>query len=243
MRKPFIVRSLADAEGLATELLVHSEFEEHPVGFDVETLSCDPKKQSPVERARVWCASFAWGQPRPEDQVGPSDFFTAWSPVEYLAPLRRWFENHRYLKATTNGFGYERHAMLNMGVELRGIASCTSALSRLLNPGKNGGHGLKQCGERLGYHTVEYNEVVGIARAGSEQKPKTKLVGRGKKSMPVECGEHSIVHWEHPELDWLWENKPERRDLIVRYSVQDSCMSLDVHWALMRQLLELRWAA
>jgi len=243
MRQPFMVRDEADAIDLGTELFAHSLFEGRPVGFDVETLGCNPEEESPVENARVWCASFAWGEQRKRNTEGPSDFFTAWCPVEYLPRLSTWLGAHAARKACTNGFGYERHALANMGIELRGLDSCTSALSRLLDPGKNGGHGLKAWGQRLGYTTIEYEWLVGIARPGNEQKPKTKRVGRGKGAPVVECGPHTIVHWDHPELDWLWENKPERRDSIVRYSVQDSCMSLDVFWAQLYELEELRWRA
>lgn len=241
MRPPFIVNSLADAEALGTELYAHSLFEDRPVGYDVETTGCDPEEESPVERAQVWCHSFAWGEARDLSQTGPSDFFTAWCPHEFAAPLKGWLENPTCTKVCTNGDGYERHALANHGIDFHGMVACTASMSRLLDPSRNGGHGLKPWGEKLGYTVYTYEEIVGVARQGGQQK--ARLLKNKRTKQYEQVYDYTVVHWDEPDMQWLWANKPERRASIIKYSVQDAAMSLDAYWVLLDKLLKLRWAA
>ena len=216
----FVVASVEDAEGLLYELISECVFNERPVGFDTETTGCNPQKESPVGRAKLWCATFAWGEPA---EKTPSPFRRAFVPREFVYVLKPFLEDERYKKVGTNLFGYDRHVCANEGIELRGIEACTSAQSRLLDPGKDAGHGLKAWGERLGYVTTEFKDVATVAIPGKEYKLRTS------------------IKWGQKRLDKLWAEHPGKRKAIVEYACQDAAMSLDVYWHLRGQMQGVRW--
>jgi hypothetical protein len=258
--QPLVVESDKDADGLLNELVVQSVFERAPVGLDFETTGCDPSKQSPVGNARVWCMTVSWGQP---SEVTPSPFKTAFVPREHLERFRYWLENPDWLKVGTNILGYDRHALKNEGMELRGIHACTSAMSRLLDPGKNNGHGLKAWGERLGYRTREYKELSTVPVPGAVKRVSwfcywcdwypadgEKVVAR-KWECPA-CGfppntgkpwpvEAQAVQWVMKELPELWADYPDKRKAIVEYACLDPAMSLDVFHHLKAKLEGVKW--
>lgn len=228
VREPLLVQSREQAEGLLTELIVESSLYERPVGLDTETTGCNPKKESPVGRAKIFCATLAWGPPRQPDQEGPSDYQTAYVPKEYVPVLTPWLENPRWHKVGTNLPGYDRHAFANQGVELRGIVGDTSDMSRLLDPSKNGGHSLKAWGARLGYRIREFVEVATVLVPG-------RVVKEGKP------GSYQRVSWEEKQLDELWRDYPVKRKEVMQYACQDPAMSLDVYWFLRYRAEGVQW--
>jgi hypothetical protein len=259
MTAPFVVQSPADANGLLNELICQSVFERAVVGLDFETTGCDPSKESPVGNARVWCMTVAWGQPTEQT---PSPFKTAFVPRAHLERFRCWLENPEWLKVGTNLFGFDRHALKNEGLELRGIHACTSAMSRLLDPGKNAGHGLKAWGERLGYRIRGYKETSTVAVPGDEwtQYRFTHLTCLGcgrryekRRKWCKECRPREQLHddgyrvrgnyvsFVQKELPELWADYPDRRAQIVEYACTDPAMSLDVFHRLKDKLVSVRW--
>ncbi len=132
-------------------LLTHPEL--HPVALDTETTDCNPKKESPVGRARLWCMTLAWGD--------WSDDRSAYITREWLPAFKAWLEEPSYTKVGQNIFGYDRHVLRNEGITLRGIVGDTQRMSKLLNPSNDAGHGLKDQARRLGFEMHDYDEVVG----------------------------------------------------------------------------------
>lgn len=250
MTEPWVVASQADAEGLLYELVSECVFERRPVGLDTETLGCNPEVESPVGRARVWCATLAWGRP----SKPPSPFRSAFVPQEFLHVLKPFLADARYPKVGTNLHGFDRHALANEGIELRGIVACTSAQSRLLNPSQEAGHGLKRWGERLGYRVRSFAEVatvpINVGEGCRVEYRCSRHTHKRKRKTCPECGEHVVraeldkhtrIRWEEWPLDAVWQRRPHQRTRILEYATQDAAMSLDVYWHLQRQLETTAW--
>lgn len=249
MSTHYSVSSDSEAQALLAEIEHFSLATGYPVGLDTETVGCDPGKESPVERARVWCLTLAWGTPRPFDAYdGPSDFDRAFIPREYLHHIKPWLEDHCAPKVGTNIFGFDRHVLRNEGIELRGIVGDTLRMSRLLDPSKTpmhcDGHGLKPWGAMLGYEIETLDTIATRPKPGAMRtyKQDRSVVREGIPTLYCEGAECQNVSWKSKEyipLPELWRDYPQRRAAIVKYATQDAAMSLDAYWHC-RALLERR---
>lgn len=228
-----MVASVGDARRLARELEAYSLGTGYPAGVDTETVGCNPKVESPVGKARVWCMTVAWGPPAEPGQE--TWRCMAFVRHEHLDPLVPWLEDADAGKVGEGIYAYDRHAFKNEGIELRGIAGCTKYMAKLLNPSQLHDCSLKGQGALLGYHIEKYAAVTGRPAHGPVVEPK----GKNPKKGP-----HQNVYWGKREiipLDELWEFYPERRQAFVQYAVRDAVMSLDVFYARQRELLEVGW--
>lgn len=238
--RPLVVESLEDARKLAEFLDSYP----NPVGIDTETTGCNPRVESPVLRARIWCMTLAWGQP--SKQV-PSQFHSAFVPVQYLAPLKGWLGNRDKLKVGTNLHGFDYHCFANEGVPLRGFED-TLVMSRQLNPSspldEYGGHGLKAWGDRLGYDTAAYDSLTrGPAPDGEAAYKSTSSAenSKGVRVLRVEGALFTKLDWGPHDIALLWDRWPERRQRIVEYATKDARMSLDVWYVLRGRLERTKW--
>lgn len=209
-----------------------------PIGLDTETTSCDPKKEGPVGKAELWCLTLAW-------RTG-QDIRRAFVPREYVYRLGLWLGDAKAPKVGTNIFGYDRHVIWNLGMECRGIVGDTLRMSRLLDPSKTAGHDLKTWGERLGWETIPYSAIAGRPAHG---KPKTYKRDRvvnveGVPTIYTAGSDVYPIKWgttEYVPLQELWEQYPERRELILDYATQDAAMSLDVYEHLREEMERRKW--
>lgn len=197
--------------------------EEPLVSLDTETTGCNPKKESPVGRAKLWCMTLAWMQ---GDTVA-----TAFIPAEWVGAFRAWLECKAYRKVGQNIFGYDRHVLRNAGIELRGIVGDTQRMSRLLNPAKDGGHGLKDQARALGIEMVDYAETVATVWHGKVKQPTAKEGAR----TPVNFAKQG-----ESDVETLWQTA-WRRPQIIDYAVLDAVAGLLVHTDNERKLRERVW--
>lgn len=258
-----MVESLSDAKRLADELEDWSYSTGYPAGFDTETTGCNPDEESPVGRARVWCATFAWAAPEDCTVTGPIE--SAFVRRPFLDPLIPWLEDAWCKKVGSNIFGYDRHACHNEGIYLRGIEGCTQFEAKLINPDKRNKSGLKALAEGYGFEVEKFADVVRRPAHGPVLTRKLRwsecpwcgwtwptVVKKCKgcdfpadPNLGVEIEvEYQNIQWsktEYINLDELWRDYPERRKRLSEYAVKDSIMSLVVHWAKRRELEAVRW--
>lgn len=259
-----MVKSLADASRLAEILFDWSYGTGYPVGFDTETTGCNPKEESPVGRARVWCATFAWAGPDDAHLNGPIE--TAFVRRPFLTPLIPWLEDAACLKVGSDIFGYDRHAAYNEAIELRGIDGCTRFMNKLLDPDKRNESGLKSLAAKQGLSGEKFAEVVRRPAHGPVLKrklcwsecawcgwysssPRRKVCGGCDFDAHPHLGrvaevEYQNIQWSKTELidlDELWRDYPERRRRLSEYAVGDAIKSLCVYWHKRRQLEGMRW--
>ena len=201
---------------------------------DTETLGCNPKEESPIHKAELWCMTVAWE----EDEEVKTKFVLR----RDMGLWRDWLQSPRIQKIGSNILTYDKHVFANMDINLQGVVGDTILMSRLLNPSQQAGHSLKQWGERLGFQVTSFKELVSRPRhsLGTLYKKRRSV----KKPWPTEYYPDTQVyniHWlgkpEEMQLDYVWKNYPSRRTKIKEYAVQDAVMSLRVYEHL-KQLLE-----
>lgn len=168
------------------------------IGLDTETEGCDPSKESPIGRAKVFCITFA---------TKDSAYFLGPEHLHLAKPL---IEDYRVKKTGTNLLGFDRHALANMGIELRGVHRDTADMSRLLFPDALS-HGLKHHGKQLGIEMVDYKTLMAEAAKqlelpGMEPPPK-------KKGKPVTPSE-------------IWSTFTYLKDKFIEYALKDPWVSL-----------------
>lgn len=139
-----------------------------PVALDTETLDCNPKKESPVQLARLWCMTLAWRT--------PTGIEAAFVPAQWVHLFKTWLECDAFPKVGQNVYGFDRHVFANAGIDLRGIYADTQRMSRLLNPAKVGVHGLKAMAALLGIPMLSFDDVteqvpLDIAWADESKRP------------------------------------------------------------------------
>lgn len=213
---------------------------EHPVALDVETTDCNPRKQSPVGKARVWSLQLAIRQ---EGKLRP-----VFVPVQWVPVFGNWLESNSS-KIGSGIYSYDRHALWNSGYELRGVVGCTWQLSKLLNPSEEledgMGHSLKDWGKRLGYDTTPFSAVVSRPMPGATGAYKRDRVveDSGCRTVYAAGAEYQNVRWAQSELVSLpeiWELYPQRRGEVIDYACKDALMSWDTYMHLRQKLEEKR---
>lgn len=206
------------------------------VGLDTETTGCDPTKEGPVGRAKIWCMTLCYQTPE-----GLRAAFVSAPFVEYY---RDWLESD-HSKVGHNIYGYDRHVFSNCGITLRGICGDTLGMSRLLDPSKTFGHGLKTWGTRLGYTTQDYAQVASRRVPGSQRVYKRdRTVEKDGVITHYTAGAESVNLLKKTELldfEILWRDYPHRRQSIVEYAVQDAVLHLDLFYHLSFALAERPW--
>jgi hypothetical protein len=166
--EPQLVESEKQAVCLANWL----QSREGIASLDLETTGCNPKEESPIGKARVFCMTGAW-----LERDGVHSFYC---PRLFLPCFGGWIESLAP-KVGTNLFGFDRHALANEGYQLRGIKADTLLQSRLLNPDKTVKHGLKAWIAKQGWPVVTLKDIASRPRAGLitiEEKSSTRLENR-----------------------------------------------------------------
>lgn len=229
-----VVDSVELARGLESTLRAVGVF-----SVDVETVGCNPKKQSPVLTARIVCWSVAWTEctALPHADVpgvyqSRRAFIPAWSGYEwtldYFKPL---LQDASVAKCMHNG-DYDVQCFANHGIWVVGLAYDTKHMSRFWYASKDIKHDLKsQMSGLLGYRVHAYTDL--FSRP-VQMKPKvykrsgyvTKRVGplAGVRSW-VEAG--SWPTFSHAErellpLDTLHSEYPDRLPALQHYASFDA---------------------
>lgn len=241
MVSTYVIETEDRAKSLASFLLKHGKYS--PIAVDTETEGCDPSKESPIGTARVWCLSLAWYR-------GGGGLGQAQQPNAAFIPrqLLPYFES--VLSDPTVGivgtklWGYDRHALKNHGIELRGILGDTLDMSRLLNPSKLSGHGLKAWGEKLGYEIIKLDKILEIP-----WHDENVFTYKSTRTVRSKLHGHRVFYYEGATVQKisfsqtmrltpqkLWDHYPWRREALVEYAVQDARMSLDTYLHLKEQI-------
>lgn len=237
MATRFHVQTHNQVRDLDRMLRDYQDLSGQPVGLDTETTECDPRKESPVGRARLWCLTLAWGQ--------PGDYHTAFVPKEFVYYLKGWLEAVWYPKVGSGIWRYDRHVCENEGIRLSGILGDTERMSRLLNPTKMIDHGLKALGHALGWNSKDYADIASRRKHGPERVYKRdRVVTDG--DWPVVYTSGAVLQnlrkgTEVVSMQTVWDDYPQRRADIVKYACQDAAMSLDVFFDLREKLKGVNW--
>ena len=207
--------------------------EEPLVSLDTETTGCNPKKQSPVGRAQVWCMTLAW---RMDDAIA-----TAFVTADWVGAFRAWLECAAYRKVGGNISGYDRHGLHNSGIKLRGIHGDVQRMSKLINPAnfEDDGEGgvarvkrdLKTQAGALGMQMAHYGDTVATVWNGKERAA-TKKNG---SCTPINFDKRGMS-----DVQTLWQSE-WRRPGIIRYAVEDAVAGLLVFEDLERKLQGVAW--
>lgn len=230
MIEPLTVDSYSTAEWAAHLLLGTTG----PFGVDTETTGCNPRVESPVGRAKLWCLTIAW-----RDTEG--NVLSLFALREWLWVFRLFLESPYRTKVGANLWGFDRHVFANEGIELRGIVADTNRMARLLDPAHRGG--LKDDIRELGLPVVEYGEVT-RAVAGREVAGKpARYHKRTGALLADEQYMRSELRWDATQeidLELAWQD-PERREAIRNYALQDARGHLLVAEHRAKQLEQRAW--
>jgi DNA polymerase I-like protein with 3'-5' exonuclease and polymerase domains len=234
-----VIKTYVDSEPsavtLAKSLELHSLAIGTPVAVDTETVRCNPKKESPVGRAELFCMTTAY-------RAGLDTINAAYVPGRFLSYFKEWLEDD-YEKCGSGIMDYDYHVFANLGVHLRNVVGDTRRMSQLLNPSKMFGHGLKQWGERLGFTSHPFSTLQ--RQVASKGKPRTykrdnDALGRvaGAEFQDIDLSKFTTTL----ELDEIWRDYPQRRQMIMDYAIQDPVMSLVVFEHLVTKLKQVNWS-
>ena len=224
-----------DAEALLQEL----EWVLSPVGLDLETTGCNPEEETPWGNAIPLLMSLCW-----RDEEG--ELQTHVVHRDDIPHFKSWLENDRYAKVGHNLAHFDRAALHNIGIDLRGIYGDTLVMSRLLDPGALT-HGLKEWGVRLGYEVMDKVKAVSRPRHSKTPKvyKKTQTVRRnGIPHHYTEGAEVYEINWDSSELmpfDYVWDNYPGRRQAVAEYAAQDAVLHLALFEHLQAHQVEVLW--
>lgn len=111
----------------AFRLCVETMFEAEVIGFDVETVGCDPKSESPVGRARVISLQLSDGN--------ISFFIPNWGPWSGLIQEFREVLSSPVAKTAHNA-KYDMHSLANHGITVRGPIYDTLVMDWLVYNGE-----------------------------------------------------------------------------------------------------------
>ena len=224
-----------DAEALLQEL----EWILSPVGLDLETTGCNPKEETPWGNAIPLLMSLCW-----RDEEG--ELQTHVVHRDDIPHFKSWLENDRYAKVGHNLAHFDRAALHNIGIDLRGIYGDTLVMSRLLDPGAMS-HRLKQWGVKLGFDVTTYDDVVKRPRHSTTPKVYKKTQTVKRNGIPhhytegAETYEVRFGSFEQMPLEVVWNDYPQRRQKVVDYAAADAVMHLVLFEHLQAQLNEILW--
>lgn len=153
-----VIETAEESRTLAKYLLDNPQ----PVGFDTETTGVNPKCESPVGRGTVECWSLA------HPWAGVTRRYFLWWDPEIVEPFIPWLESSVHPKVGHNIWGFDRHVVRNMGVELRGIVGDTQRMARFWKTDKAFSVGLKSLMYYLwGYELGSFADLFSRPQAGS----------------------------------------------------------------------------
>lgn len=254
----WIVNSEAKAQVILKELYRHDM-----VGLDLETVGVNPREESPCHTGRAACWSLAFPRAalgthaRTGNPLAQRVFLWA----EYLPIFKDWLEDHTRRKVLHNGFTFDRHILLNHGINAQGFDD-TLRISKLIHADKNMDHGLKSLmWHLLGYSYGEYKDLFSRPKHKMDEKQWYKTV-KGVK-VPVEGkwvtvkrpgGEDKLKTYkasgpfgkvytaqELIPLDTIARDYPQRLPTLYEYASLDAKAVLELYWVLIKKLEGMPW--
>ncbi len=206
-------------------------YQQQIVGIDTETVGCNPRKESPIGKARIVVWSCSWideslgKHPICGVPLANRVFIKNYDEAEsegWLQELGEWFSREDYRKVGHNLFSYDRHVFRNHGIVLNGIETDTLRASRLENVARME-HGLKfwGSGEHFQYDMPgEYGELF--------KRPKIGKRGGELKTFEL------IPMTEAVRI-------PELLATLYDYATMDSKVTLELHYLIRDMLKKWRW--
>jgi len=214
-----------------------------PVGLDTETIGANPKEVSPVRRALPVCGSLAvfdadlGHHEKTSAPLARRYFIPSWDSYDVWYALREFLEDTEPRKVGSNLLDWDRPALANIGIQLRGMYYDTVHGSRLATTTKLVEHGLKPCAERhLSYDMVDFKEILARPGDGATREPKKPT--RSKAALPdgtkvprLREGPAQNVNWGTTKLidiARLPYDYPSRLASFIDYATLDAKASLEL---------------
>lgn len=184
------------------------------VGVDTENVDCNPAKEHPKGKARIWSIQFS----TPEHH---RIFVQNWGEGEgNLRVFKRWLQEPKKKKVLHNA-KYDMHCLANHGIVMDGLLADTMVMDYTLDTARF--HGLKECiHDYFGENTVEYGETF--------RRPKLKKDGTPGKTMVV------------PSLREVTDS-PEGIATLIDYGTKDPWYNVRLYHYLCKKLEELEWSS
>jgi hypothetical protein len=140
-KKPAMIEKLSekifivDSKELAEEvLLVLEKYKDTVFACDTEVTDIDVKTQGPIGNGKVTCVSIYGGNDinfGPKRGKGCAIWVENIEAAEgVLQYFKDWFENESRYKVWHN-YGFDRHVMMNEGIDCKGFAGDTMHMARL----------------------------------------------------------------------------------------------------------------
>lgn len=220
-----------------------------PGPFGVDTEANVDIDRSPAGQGSAYCWSLAWA---PRDALthprGMPVCSRAFIWAEYLPVFKAWLEDPAVPKVGHNVFTFDRHIVLNAGIDMQGIVGDTLRMSRFLNADSSVDHSLKSLMARvMGYQPVgEYKDLfsrhkAGPISVGEIKHTRRKILGEfvptivGGEAQVVYAGTEIITaSREVFERDYPW-----LLPTLYDYASLDAKASLELYY-FFKSLLEKR---
>lgn len=200
-----------------------------PVGFDIETTGWKPSGRITAMTAKPVMMSFATEE-------------KAWVIYdEDFEAYKGWLESPNHTKVGHNVFGFDFPACTNVGITVRGLVDTLPA-SRLLDPSKKAGHGLKEWGKRLGYEMDSFNntlETVWYSKDKSYKKDSVKDGFNYYSGVPFV--EFDYSRKKKHDITEIIAMGGVYRERLEHYSRLDAVIALKLYKYLMRKLEAVSW--
>jgi hypothetical protein len=197
------------------------------LSVDTETVGCNPKKESPVGKAKIWCMTAAWHEGR--------RIRTAFVKPEDLERWRGLLESPLVLKVGFSIWTYDYHVFMNHGIRLVNVEDIVD-MSRWYNSSNLFGHSKNDWCDRMGLEQEKFGDLMTVRSTKmGHQKERVK---QGKWPVYYAPGQVGRVMYKKLSIQELWENHPERRVRIKQYALQDAVAGLLVHPFLKQKLVE-----
>lgn len=242
-----VVHTTADALRILEEIYAS----ESVVAIDTETTGCDPKKQSPVDNARIACWSLAYFPKQPigahgvrRTPLAKRVFIPNWGAYGHtlLGGTFRAFLEGSHPKVGHSITTYDMHAFENHGIKLGGVIGDTLRISKLLKSTKLEPHDLKYYGRRqFGYYLGSYEELFSrpkrladdyIEKETTSKKAKNRDFPVYKYPGLIGRFSHSKSEKELIPLEDIPERYPQRLQTLIDYATLDAKITLELWYYL-----------
>jgi hypothetical protein len=201
--------------------------------WDTEVVGLDLDTQSPVGHGQVICASFYSG-PDVDFGSGPLVWIDNLSDPGTLQAFKGVLEDPGVRKVWHN-YGFDRHVLMNHGINARGFFGDTMHLARLLDTSlkKSGGYSL----HALSNNRELIDDAGSCAGAARAKMPLMELFGRPKKKKNGEDSKVKVL----PPLDEVQTSADaEVRRRWIEYSTLDAEVTWRLYQSLRRRLSDPR---
>lgn len=221
---------------------------EGPYGLDLETKNVDPTEESPVGRGEPVFWTLAWvdsslglhaehGTPRAR---------AAFLERPALEQFRAFLESERF--TGHNIVSFDRHVLLNVGVDVRNIVADTLRMAKLLDPSSTE-NGLKPWLKRaFGYETHDYADLFSRRKPGAiddlgEVRSTWRKLGDEQRVPTIVGGAASRVGVARDliPLDALGRDYPHLMPTMRKYACLDASGALELYFLLRRRLERTPW--